>query len=345
MGNLPTAKKNIQYISLLRVTATIAVIFLHTCSTVRDRLEVSYEQYLFFDTIISLMRWSVPIFFMITGILLLDDTKKITIRDTYKKYAFRMVLALIVFGIPFSIMEIFMETKQFSLELIWKAVINIINGDSWNHLWYLYVLIGLYLVLPLLKSFYHNSAKAEIRFFLVVLLIFDFIVPIMDELIGTDIAFSIPVTYPVFYVILGKYLSDNPPRVIKYKTYTLLLLAGTCVLVFLIEVTSLEHTNGLTAYNSVLTVWISMLVFWLFRGSYLPEKWQTVLWRIDRLCFGVYLIHPVFIHLMYKLFKITPISFKWYRVMTIVFLCGFVMLSFAMSWIMSLIKPLKKYIL
>ncbi len=64
------------------------------------------------------MNWAVPIFLMITGILLLDKEKKITYHDCIKKYSKRILLALIVFGIPFSMLEIIMTTKRISFTIL-----------------------------------------------------------------------------------------------------------------------------------------------------------------------------------------------------------------------------------
>ena len=77
----------------------------------------------------------------------------------------------------------------------------------------------------------------------------------------------------------------------------------------------------------------------------IPERTKTALWRIDRLCFGVYLIHPVFIHLMYRFFNISPVNFGDSILAVLVFFVGFSIVSFAASRVMSLIKPLREYVL
>ena len=118
----------------------------------------------FFTTNNILMNWAVPVFLMITGALLLDPNRQITYSDCIRKYAKRILLALFVFGIPFSMLEILLNTKSITVRSLFEAIINVINGNSWSHLWYLYALIGLYFVLPMLKAFVNNSDEKTLLY-------------------------------------------------------------------------------------------------------------------------------------------------------------------------------------
>lgn len=89
---------------------------------------------------------------------------------------------------------------------------------------------------------------------------------------------------------------------------------------------------------------ISALVFVLFKGA--DIKSGDKLWYMDRLCFGVYLVHPLFINFVYKFLKISPVDAgKGYPLAVVAFWTFFVVCSFAVSWLIYLIKPLKKYVL
>ena len=57
----------------------------------------------------QMMYWAVPVFFIITGVLLLNPSKSITATDCIWKYEKRIVLALLIFGIPFAILKLVME--------------------------------------------------------------------------------------------------------------------------------------------------------------------------------------------------------------------------------------------
>jgi surface polysaccharide O-acyltransferase-like enzyme len=58
---------------------------------------------------------------------------------------------------------------------IGKALLSVFEGKSFAHLWYLYVLIGIYLTLPVFKAFINSASRETIEVLLLVLFVFDFI--------------------------------------------------------------------------------------------------------------------------------------------------------------------------
>lgn len=66
--------------------------------------------------------------------------------------------------------------------------------------------------------------------------------------------------------------------------------------------------------------------------------------RAAELSFAVYLIHPVFLNIAYKLFHVTPLSFP-IGVSLPVFFLGTLLLSAAGAWVLRKIAPLRKYVL
>ena len=199
-------------ISLLRIVATIAVVFLHSCNSMTansEKFGLSETQYAFFSICTTLMMWAVPIFFMITGELMLSSNREYTFSYIIKNNVRRMMLALIFFGVPFSLMEIVSNSKTIKPIFLLKAVQNVIEGRSWEHLWYLYTMVGIYLMVPLLKKALDNLSSKEVLCFINVLFVFNIIFPYINLLTRSTIYFSIPlVGYSVLYMLLGKYISE-----------------------------------------------------------------------------------------------------------------------------------------
>lgn len=161
-------------ISIMRIIATLAVVFLHTCNTIANNIEsynISEREYFVLTTGNVLMNWAVPIFFMITGSLLLRKNNDLTYKKVIFKYLKRIVLALFIFGVPFSIMEIYMDTRTLDISMILSAIVNVITGNSWSHLWYLYTLIGVYMILPMLKAFVDRCDHQQIEILLIIIYI------------------------------------------------------------------------------------------------------------------------------------------------------------------------------
>mgnify|MGYP004605961507 FL=1 len=325
-------------ISLLRIVATIAVVFLHTNSTLTEHQELFQQtgaQYNFFLCSHLVLHWAVPVFLMITGALLLKKEKVITYGICIKKYCKRILLALFIFGVPFSMIELFMSRRTVSWTMPLQSLMNVITGNSFSHLWYLYALIGLYLVLPFFKAALDDMSEVQLQIFLLILFIFAFCLPCF-EMIGVEIAFTVPITYTAFYAVLGKYLYEKDGHISKFICLLALLVCLIVVCVFRID-----------GYDHPITAVESICIFLLFKGlSVKNEVRKQRLWKLDRLCFGVYLIHPVFIHFTYRALKITPISFgDMYWLMMFVFGVAYIACAFMGSWLMAKIKPLREYVL
>lgn len=87
-------------LDLLRIFACLGVITIHTAgSPIFHHMVESgtlwYNECLIID---ALVRWSVPVFAMLTGFFLLDSNKELPIRKLLMKYVLRMVVALVVWS-------------------------------------------------------------------------------------------------------------------------------------------------------------------------------------------------------------------------------------------------------
>ena len=337
------------YISFLRILSTLAVVFLHTNNTILNNnsyFHFSNGQKLVLSTNTVLMNWAVPVFLMITGELLLDRAKEITIKKCFNKYIRRIVLALFIFGVPFSLLEIFLnERRIFCLDLF-ISLKNVILGNSWSHLWYLYALIGVYLLLPFLKIYLKNANIDHMKYILSVLFVFNFIIPLLNNVLNCKIAFNIPIEgFTIFYVLMGRYIAEN----IVLKEFNRKFLKEILILeiVIIILLNSIFYTedNIFLNYDSPIIALLSMTIYSLFSGKTL-KRWKCKIWKLDRLCFTVYLIHPIFINFFYKFLKITPLSFgNFYPIFLVLFWILFTVLSFGGAKILYSIPFLKKNVL
>ena len=332
-------------ISILRIIASLAVVMIHTCNTITNNLETfnptSY-QYKIIVTINSLSNWSVPMFFMITGALLLRKDRKICYRDCVCKYTKRILLSLFIFGVPFAWLEIFAETRTVSLNCVLDGVVRVISGDSWGHLWYLYELIGVYLCLPVIKAFTDKAARTDIRTTLTVMFLFNLLIQTSNGIIPV-IGFYLPVrTSAIFYLMLGRYLDEKIPEFIyKYKH---LLFFIACISIIALSLIALNYTSVVLGYSSPITAFMVIVIFCCIKGHDFRKK--ELLWNMDRLCFALYLCHPVFTNLVYKLFRITPLMFDDFIIAGIfVFWAFFVICGFMSARVIHMIPPLRKIVM
>ena len=109
-------RKQLGYLDILRWTAIAMVVMLHVISGVSDTIavEMNQGQKIVYETVKNLLTAGVPIFLMISGALFLTPEKKITIERLLKHYVRRILLALLIFGTVFAVMELVMTERTFS---------------------------------------------------------------------------------------------------------------------------------------------------------------------------------------------------------------------------------------
>ena len=141
-------------IERVRALAILAVVSIHTVNSaiIYKGTDYAVGLVVLFSIIKNLLYWAVPCFGMISGFLLLNPAKEITIKKIICKYIFRIALVLILFGTIFSTIEITFQQRTFSLLYIFDAIIKVLTNNTWAHLWYLYALISVYILLPLYRK-------------------------------------------------------------------------------------------------------------------------------------------------------------------------------------------------
>lgn len=151
------------------------------------------------------VRFGVPVFFMISGALLLN--RDYQLKDFFAKRILRILPPFIFWSIAYVTFEYFILRGN-SFEL-WDYSIKVVNGllhGSRYHLWFVYVLIGLYLFVPILRKWIKNASDTEIKYFIFMWLVtFLYAAPVIKDYLPriTLLNFS---GY-IGYFVLGYYLS------------------------------------------------------------------------------------------------------------------------------------------
>lgn len=330
------------FLDLARVTAMMMVILVHTCSGVRDVMpdQMTAMQIRVYDFLKGIGASGVPVFVMISGSLFLEKKRRISVKQLLCRYIRRLVLALALFGTLFAFMEIVMVSRTVTLAGLGQAFVNMLTGRSWAHLWYLYVFIGLYLILPLLKAFADQADRNTYRYILIVLLLFNSVLPAVRAYTGFDFGVYIPISLIyVFYFLLGHYLEAYCTGSEKLKR---MAAAGLTVCFLLLAAGMLSGWNLITGYDSPLTVGMSVSIFYLIAACAKGE--YRFCGRCRKYIFGVYLMHTVFLNLCYKVLHLTPLMAGGYVLIPVFMILTFV-ITLAVVRVLYRIPFLGKYVL
>ena len=126
-------------------------------------------------------------------------------------------------------------------------------------------------------------------------------------------------------------------------------LGVTAVVCLLVAMTGSRFVGSyriLMAYNYPFYVILSVLLVWIGWRSEenVKEKNTTLFQSLGELCFAVYLVHPVFLNLIYKLFRISLLDFPIWISLPGIYL-AVAGLSLLTARILCKIPLLKRYVL
>ena len=227
----------------LRILCAFAVIVLHVSAITWSEGNVNTSDWILSNAFDSIVRFCVPVFVMISGALFLG--RNIAVKDIFKKYIYRLVIAYIIWSFVYALG---LFVSGYGLE---RSVQRFLVGES--HLWYIYMICGLYLITPFLRIIVQDDKLT--RYFLALSFIFSIMLPYVLGIMGkfmfdswietlNSIVSSINLKFVMgysFYYVLGYYLDMNKGFA---KISVPIVIAG---------ILSFGSTIALSTYDSIVT--------------------------------------------------------------------------------------------
>lgn len=204
------------FISLLRIISAFAVVVIHviTSSIGNNVGTIPPSTQSSLHLIEALMRWSVPVFFMITGYIFLGVKQECTFASI-RKYVLRFLAVLFTVGWLFALMERTFNAGSLQPKFVPLALRDVLLNNLWDHMWYLYAIIGLYLLLPVLKPFV-DARPENLPMLCALTFLSGIIIPTLNDIFDVEIAIDfLLVSRYAFYVLFGAWVSKweiTPPR-------------------------------------------------------------------------------------------------------------------------------------
>lgn len=415
-----------QFLDALRVLATCAVVLMHVLTGATDVTDASivpeYRSLLL--SVMDLVTWCVPIFLLISGYLFLNPERTLTYPVMIKKYCRRIALAILLFGVPYAASELVVTERTFRIRMIPEALKMTLMGHTWSHMWYLYLILFLYLITPLLKKVLRVLPVWGVAAVMAVIFLGSSVAPFLNKVLDVN---SIPVlpdggVYFLYYLCgylfavrevcvdkgrnaggqmvesgkgervvtsqnigtSGKDMKagdsgngrwaggntewDGGTQTVESRAWNVWLIAATVLALGMILSRTLVGFSIQMAYNYPFTVLLSVLLFaagWnggrdgAASAAREKDRIHWIPWQeAGALSFAVYLVHPVYVNLLYKFVKITPFtvleqcgvqSVAAGRVVLILLLAAFCLvvlaLATATAWVLRKIPVLRKFVL
>lgn len=147
---------------LLRIVSTVAVISIHVSANYLDAIDsakwlgIYYTKHILVSTLFNILgRFAVPCFVMMSGAFNLDDKRNADYTFYYKKTFKKIGIPTILFSIvyfAYSLLNdvILSSTGESFLKKILGVLKTAFTGNLYYHMWYLYMMAGIYLLVPLI---------------------------------------------------------------------------------------------------------------------------------------------------------------------------------------------------
>lgn len=299
-------KAHLFWIDLVRAVAVFQVVLIHLSFPIfykDDALPSTYWVAAnFYD---SFSRMGVPLFFMVSGYLLLRKHEPSTV--FFRKRLLKVGLPTLfwtVFYLFWSV-DAYRNGTMAPLRVALSMLKTIYLGDVEIHLWFLYILIGIYLVVPLLRLLVSAASRKELLYFTLLWFIASPLLELAKRLTGLSSALVIPLVGGyIGYFLLGYILADVPLDR-KGRIFAALGI-GVSILITFFGTGILSQQGDsidtfLYSYFSLPTVLASICGYLLLKdlGQNLG-RFKTTLRVLSASSFGIYLIHILIIDLLRK---------------------------------------------
>lgn len=298
----PAAPQHQNWVDLLRVVSAFAVVLLHLAACISQQPDSPH--WLAGEIYDALTRWCVPVFVMVSGALLLDDAKRGESAGVfYRKRLGRLGWAF-AFWVAFYVLFGWADAAIFKTPHDFREVLhNILTGRPWSHLWFLYMIIGLYAVVPLLRRWILPLGNKAMFWLIAVLLVITSANNLWAILTDRpENPFIIWFLDYLGYFLAGYYLRYRARKILP--TWLALGLFIASVAMSVIGMNLILHAGGSVQfarwfhhYQNPCVVVASLSVFMLAMRSEVPA-WAAAL---APLTFGIYLVHPAVQHIIGRL--------------------------------------------
>ena len=314
-------KKRIFYLDALRALAIISVILFHIFMQTRGIVAKYYGtpslNWWIVDILGACFRCGVDIFLMLSGALSLGRVWDI--KTFLGKRLPRIAMPFVFWGVVLSIamvlISMFWLPKIHTLDTF-----NIVNffqylfnsfmskNPGFTQFWFFWMILGTYLIMPILNKWLYNCDMSEVEYFLVIWIV----TCLFDYTIMTP--FPIKLTYftgPIGMVVLGYYLRHTKRKIFNNPYYSLLfLIVGAAMLIFASYCLSSPKEVVFLERYSVLYAIEVIGIFTLFKNAskfnihikFLENPdgiFRKGIFSIAKYSYGIYLVHRAILVVIY----------------------------------------------
>lgn len=294
---IPASASRSARFDVMRVGACLAVILLHLSATiVMERDLLGSIHWHISNAIDAATRWCVPVFVMLSGALLLDPKKHASPREFWTKRLSRLLPAMLAWPAIYFAWRAFYWHEPLSPGTIAH---DLVTGRPYVHLYFLFLIAGLYLVTPFLANALGTLSLSHLRQLIMIMAGLAIGANLFDFLASS--AFTMFVPYLTYYLAgwyCARLLHDRPGA----SALAIGLAAGliTGLTAILVSTRGFDNRWAFYFYEDFSPTVMVMAVglFLLTLQGTIPPRIESLAVTLAPLTLGVYLAHPIVVELL-----------------------------------------------
>lgn len=323
-------REEIPYLHVVRVVACIMVVCLHSLPAFAPD---SFWDKAFKMGVIFFTRPCVPLFLMITGVLLLPY-KGTDMMSFYNKRISKIFFPLLFWGIVYSILPYLIGVE--TVKDMWHNLLFLpltYPGEIGGILWYLYILIGIYLVIPFINPAIFEQRKqmllyVGVWFVASLALLLKYYFPLTFGM-TPFCSFDLFLYFSGYlgYLFLGKYLHASVKVMGGKKSLFKWMAIYLIAMASIYPIEKMIH-QPMTAFLYFPAIIMSACMFIFLKNMSIQSDGILYKWikEISALSFGIYLSHMVVYRtLTAHLYEVSTSPFVQVLVMLLTFIGGWVL--------------------
>ncbi|MCH4266332.1 MAG: acyltransferase [Solobacterium sp.] len=305
------------YLSTAGVVAALAVVFMHVNGSF---WQFDSHGWGLSNVIESVSYFAVPVFFMITGVTLMDFEERYDLKTYFRKRIHKIVIPYVIwtlFGLLFHLFGLHdMALDQVSFNSVVKGFM---DSSIVPIFWFFPALFTVYLSLPLFAAVQKEKRVSIFSYLVIAGFIFNSLIPFLCSIFHTN--WNVPISVQtvadsMLYVLIG-WLIGNAPM--KQRTRNLIYLAGIAGLcmhlfgTYHLSMRDQSINQMFKGYGNVPCVLYSTAVFTWLRTHGDSISKTKIIRLLQSHTYDIYLIHWFVLNTMIHLFDLDIYSI-WFKI-------------------------------
>lgn len=279
----------IDYINLCRVVAIYGVILIHASGAFFNQYgAIPLIDWLSANFLDSLARFTVPLFVMLSGALLLKPNAQLRTSFKLTRRIAKVLPPLIIW----SYIYLLYVSHHTGISVDW---LSILKKPAMYHLWFVYMIIGIYILIPLFQVIFEEIRnKRNFQLYLLGIWLVISCVPVYWPLPILTLLHQKSFFGYGGYFLIGAVLANSPKDRIPTGLWIMIFVISVFVTFFLTWKFSMQANAPVQKayFNFSLNVFVSSIAaFILFKRIRVPKYLTKSLQWISNRCFLIYFVH------------------------------------------------------